>query len=59
MVLNCKSRLPTDRSLSFPTLKVVAERIARAHHPGKLVLVGSVVSYFGLVRMRFATQSLE
>ncbi|KZV67049.1 oxidoreductase [Peniophora sp. CONT] len=31
------------------TSKVVADRMARAHHPGKLVLVGSVVSYFGLI----------
>lgn len=34
--------------------KVAAESMARTHHPGKLVFVGSVVSYFGMVRLCLA-----
>ncbi|VDB84632.1 unnamed protein product [Peniophora sp. CBMAI 1063] len=31
------------------TAKIAAERMARARHPGKLVFVGSILSYFGVV----------
>lgn len=31
------------------TARVVTERMARGHHPGKIVFVSSVIAYFGLV----------
>ncbi|KZV72401.1 oxidoreductase [Peniophora sp. CONT] len=40
-----------DQSYSVTafTARIAAERMARARHAGKLVLVGSIISYFGLV----------